>query len=161
VYLLTSKQTGMTVDFFKIPLKFKKLVPEAVIPSYAKEGDAGLDLTATSIVEENYHLKTYKTGLAVEIPQGYVGLIFPRSSISKYHLSLANSVAVIDSGYRGELILKFNVNVRKANDPFNEYKVGDRVGQLLVIPYPTMKIIEMDELSETQRGEGGFGSSGK
>ena len=91
-----------------LEVKFKKLVPEAKIPAYAKPGDAGLDLTATSKNwSDDFQCWIYGTGLAVEIPEGYVGLIFPRSSIRKYCLALTNCVGVIDSGYRGEIMCTF------------------------------------------------------
>ena len=88
-------------------VKIKKLCDSAVIPSYAKPGDAGMDLVATSRIFDKYGNVEYGTGLAMEIPEGYVGLLFPRSSISKQDLSLANAVGVIDSGYRGEIKFKF------------------------------------------------------
>ena len=136
----------------------KKLHKDAVIPEYAKAGDAGLDLTAVSVeTTDDYY--EYGTGLAMEIPRGYVGLIFPRSSISKKDLSLANSVAVIDSGYRGEIKLRFNA--LKPDWPMKIYEAGDRVGQLVVVPYPQVQLAEVEELSESDRGEGGFGSSGQ
>ena len=86
----------------------------------------------------------------------YVGLVFPRSSIRKYDLELTNSVGVIDSGYRGEIQLTFN----KVNNKTTIYNVGDRVGQIMIIPYPKINFVESDELTITERGEGGFGSSG-
>lgn len=135
-------------------LRFKKLAPNAVIPAYAKPGDAGLDLTAISVTEENGIL-TYGTGLAVEIPIGYVGLVFPRSSIYKSRLTLTNCVGVIDSGYRGEIMAKF----KKENEWIVGYRPGDRICQLIVMPYPTIEPIEVTELSETARGDGGFGST--
>ena len=88
-------------------VKIKKLSPEAVIPTYAKDGDAGIDLVATSMKFDGTQI-TYGTGLAMEIPEGFVGLVFPRSSIRKTDLSLSNSVGVIDSGYRGEIQATFN-----------------------------------------------------
>jgi dUTP pyrophosphatase len=100
----------------------------------------------------------YGTGLALEIPEGYVGLIFPRSSISKTSLSLANCVGVIDSGYRGEILLKFRTD---ANNKTGHYTIGDRIGQLLIIPYPQIEFEEVLELSDTIRSGGGFGSSGQ
>jgi len=139
-------------------VKIKKLVPEAVIPTYAKEGDAGLDITAIDILMENnphYGYIEYSTGLAIEIPEGYVGLLFPRSSISKTGMILANSVGVIDSEYRGEIKFRF-----KAIPGTNLYDIGDRIGQLIIIPYPSIELEETDELSSTHRGDGGFGSSG-
>ena len=84
-------------------------------------------------------------------------MVFPRSSVRKYDLSLANCVGVIDSGYRGEIILTFNKSM--GLDSF-KYKVGDRIGQLLIIPYPTIKLIEVEELSVTERNDGGHGHTG-
>lgn len=149
-------------------VKIKKVHPNAIIPRYAKEGDAGLDLTATSKSYDEFGNICYGTGLAFEIPQGYVGLIFPRSSICKNQLLLSNAVGVIDSGYRGEVSFKFkpslaldsfqNVTDRKR---YEVYKVGERVGQMIIMPYPSIEFVEVDELSETERGEGGYGSSGK
>jgi dUTP pyrophosphatase len=139
-------------------IKFKKLHSYAVTPSYAKPGDAGLDLTATTIISNTTFEVTYGTSIAVEIPEGYVGLIFPRSSIRKYDLQLSNSVGVIDSGYRGEL--QFTFNKTQGFDSM-KYKIGDRIGQLVVLPYPQIELVEANQLSNTERGEKGFGSSGK
>lgn len=138
-------------------VKVKKLHKDAVIPTYARLGDAGLDLTAIRIEVDDNRNYVYCTGLAIEIPQGYVGLIFPRSSISKTDMCLRNSVGVIDSGYRGEITLKF----KRYNFGDKLYNEGDRVGQLIIIPYPNITLVESDELSETERGDGGYGSSGK
>lgn len=140
-----------------IELKIKKLHPDAVIPCYAKAGDAGMDLVAVSEEWNNNNtMVTYDTGLSVEIPEGYVGLLFPRSSVSKTTLNLANSVGVIDSGYRGSLMLKF-----RYLEEGDVYEVGDRVAQLVIMKLPFVQIIEVDELSSSERGEGGFGSTGK
>ena len=136
----------------------KKLHPNAVVPKYAKSGDAGLDLTAVEIINDEGFQVTYKTGLAFEIPLGYVGLLFPRSSIRHYQLSLSNAVGMVDSGYRGEIQFTFN---KLAGIPSKKYEVGDRIGQLIILPYPSIELVELDNLSETERGEGGFGSSGK
>lgn len=158
-------------------VKIKKLHKDAVIPKYAKNGDAGMDLTAVSRKFDEYGNICYGTGLAFEIPEGYVGLIFPRSSICKEQLLLSNAVGVIDSGYRGEVSFKFKPSMAlderqcvkvdkdrlwsvaiKQNDI---YKVGDRIGQMIIMPYPQIEFKEAEELSETERGEGGYGSSGK
>ena len=139
-------------------VNIKKLNESAVIPTYAKQGDAGLDLTAVSmdvIDNKGSGYIEYGTGLAIEIPEGYVGLIYPRSSISKTGLILSNSVGVIDSGYRGEI--KFRFKWVKDTDRYN---IGDRIGQLVVMPYPQVTLIEKEELVETDRGDGGFGSTG-
>ena len=135
-------------------IKIKKLHPNAIIPEYAKTGDAGLDLTAVDFEVTGLHI-TYKTGLAIAIPEGFVGLLFPRSSVYKTGQYLTNSVGVIDSGYRGEIMLKFT---RPAID--SQYKTGDRVGQLIIIPYPQVKFEEVEDLGTTDRGRGGFGSTG-
>ena len=139
-----------------IKIKLKKMNPNAVMPTYAKQGDAAMDLYAAEIIKDGWGNYVYLTGIALEIPPGYVGLLFPRSSVSKTCLSLANSVGVVDSGYRGEIMLKYR-NTGEAN---SFYKTGDRVGQLIVMPYPQIELIEVEELSTTERGDGGFGSSG-
>jgi len=139
-------------------VRIKKLNENAVIPSYAKDGDAGMDLVATRIISNTTFDVSYGTDLAMEIPNGFVGLVFPRSSIRKYDLTLSNSVGVIDSGYRGELQATF----KKTNGLDSlAYKVGDRIAQIMIIPHPPIEFDEVDELSDTERGEGGFGSTGK
>lgn len=150
-------------------VKIKKLNENAIIPSYAKEGDAGLDLTAIWGQSEELYTE-YGTGLAIEIPKGYVGLIFPRSSISNKANILSNSVGVIDSNYRGEIKFRFKVDFSiiqdmysRGKDPDKEkivYSVGDKIGQLIIIPYPEIEFEEVDELSSTERGDKGFGSTG-
>jgi dUTP pyrophosphatase len=152
-------------------VKIKKLNPNAVIPSYAKSGDAGMDLVATSIISDTPEQITYGMGIALEIPEGFVGLIFPRSSVRKTGLDLSNAVGVVDSGYRGELQATFN-KVFGGDRFYDEtklteitshdfYKVGDRIAQIMIIPYPPIEFKEVDELSDSERGEGGFGSTGK
>lgn len=141
-------------------VKIKKLNPTAVIPQYAKDGDAGMDLVATSIISETDTQITYGIGLALEIPKGFVGLIFPRSSVRKTRLMLSNCVGVIDSGYRGELQATFN-KINQNSIAENDYKVGDRIAQIMIIPHPSIEFTEVDELSDSERGEGGFGSTGK
>ena len=133
-------------------IKIKKLHPNAIVPKYAKPGDAGLDLTAIGI-EVKGHYVTYHTGLAIEIPQGYVGLLFPRSSVYKTHQILSNCVGVIDSGYRGEIMMKFTTTR-------DQYVIGNKIGQLIVMPYPQIEFEEVDQLSVSERGTGGYGSTG-
>ena len=137
-------------------VKIKKLHKDAVIPSYAQPGDAGMDIVALGVLKQNKEQVTYGTGIAVEIPEGHVGLIFPRSSIRKYELTLSNSVGVIDSGYRGEIQATFNT--RFWGDIV--YKKGDKIAQMIIMPYPQIEFEEVAELSETKRGNGGFGSTG-
>ena len=139
-------------------VKIKKVHPDAVIPKYAKESDAGLDLIATSIISQTPTQITYGLGIALEIPEGFVGLVFPRSSIRNTDLVLSNSVGVIDSGYRGELQATFN---KLYDNDSESYNIGDRVCQIIIIPHPQVDLIEVDELSDSERGTGGFGSTGK
>lgn len=192
-----------------LKVKIKKLVPEAVIPAYAKDGDMGMDVTATSVeYDRELDCFVYHTGLAFELPKGYGMLIFPRSSNRKTNSYMANHVGILDSGFRGELLLCFkykesahsilssfrsdkfieklanDVDVRDAkalavaiiktsndivdNDTeltkfimnFAPYKVGDRIGQIVIVPYPTVEFEETDILSESERGAGGHGSTG-
>jgi len=145
------KKTSNTLN-----VKIKKMFPQAVIPTYSKKGDAGMDIVSTNIKSNTLSQIVYGTGLCFEIPPGYVCLIFPRSSIRKYGLTLSNSVGVLDSGYRGELEITFN----KQNQFSPIYDIGDRVAQLIIVPYPTVNFIESDELSDSERGEGGHGSTG-
>jgi dUTP pyrophosphatase len=151
-------------DFFTpkgMVVKFKKLHPNAVTPKYSKDGDAGMDLTITSIISETTTDVTYGFGVALEIPKGFVGLVFPRSSVRKYDLSLTNCVGVIDSGYRGEIQATFKkTNWLKGNES-EKYEVGDRGAQIMIIAYPQIDFVETDNLNETERGDGGFGSTGK
>lgn len=139
-----------------LKIRLKKLNPNAVTPSYSKDGDAGMDLTSVTIISNTTNQVVYGTGICLEIPRDYVGLVFPRSSIRKYDLELSNSVGVIDSGYRGEIQLTFN----KINNKEHIYNIGDRIGQIIIIPYPYINFIESDDLTITERGDGGFGSSG-
>lgn len=158
-------------------INIKKLHPDAKIPVYSTQGAAGMDVTAVSKTVTDDYIE-YGTGLAFEVPEGYVMLIFPRSSVSKYDLILANSVGILDSDYRGELKLRFNRNYRIVSDNYEgtcdnvstttsntyalaekQYEIGERVGQIMILPYPMVCFEEVDELSETNRGVGGFGST--
>lgn len=136
----------------------KRLVPEAVIPVKAHPTDAGFDLVAVSVEEDRKrNIVTYGTGLAIEIPAGYVGLLFPRSSVYKHQLELANCVGVVDASYRGEVFLKYRI----VQPHISRYTTGDKVGQLIIIPIPEIELNEADELSDTDRGTNGFGSTGR
>lgn len=137
-------------------VKFKKLIPEATIPTKAHPNDAGFDMTAVKCEYYNGILTCY-TGIAVEIPPGYVGLLAPRSSIYKTGNALCNSVGIIDSGYLGEIMLKFYT----ISSSRTTYKDGDRVGQLIIMPIPEIEFVETNEFTETERGANGFGSTGK
>jgi len=139
-------------------VKVKKLDPNAVIPSYSKVGDAGMDLTITREIENTSFSVSYGFGIAMEIPKGFVGLVFPRSSVRNQDLLLSNCVGVIDSGYRGELQATFK---KTQGLDSVKYKVGERGAQIIILPYPTIYMTEVPELSDTERGSGGFGSTGK
>lgn len=138
-------------------VKIKRLNKDAVIPTQANPGDAGIDLTATELSISVAGVYSYGTGISVEIPEGHVGLLFPRSSIYKNNMELVNSVGVIDSGYRGEIIFNFR---KVFHETSTRYSIGDRIGQLVIVPIPSVTITEVDELSSTQRNAGGFGSTG-
>ena len=144
-----------------VKVKIKRLSEDSKIPQYAHYTDAGMDLYATSV---EYHssseIVSYNTGIALEIPEGYAGFIFPRSSIYKYDLQLTNSVGVIDSSYRGEIKFKFRATDIPISKLTKIYNVGDRIGQLIILPYPKVVFEEVDELQSTDRGDGGFGSTG-
>lgn len=143
-------------------VKIKKTHKNAVIPSYAKEGDAGMDLTAVSREIDSDGNICYDIGLAFEIPEGYMGLVFPRSSNAKKDLILSNSIGLIDSGFRSNVTLKFKPLMEAKDSEFLEvYEVGDRIGQIVIMPYPKIEFEEVEELSKTERGLGGYGSTGK
>ena len=149
-------------------VKIKKLNPKAVMPKKAHPTDVGFNLVAVSKEFYDDNNVVYGTGLAFEIPVGHVGLLFPRSSNAKKDLVLNNSVGVIDAGYRGEVTFKFKRRYCELweKDEFyglvedKQYDVGDRIGQLIIMPIPDVGFVEADELSETDRGDGGYGSSG-
>ena len=142
-------------------VKFKKLSDKAVMPVRAHKNDAGVDLTATAITTEinevGQLILVYHTDLAVEIPEGYVGFLMSRSGIFKKSLAQTNCVGVIDSNYRGELIVKF----RSTTDVIPAvYKEGERFAQLVIVPYLQYDVEEAEELSEGERGTNGLGSTG-
>lgn len=147
-------------------IKIKKLTEEAVLPVKAHASDAGFDLTATSLRLDKHGAYVYGTGIAVEIPEGYVGLVFPRSSIAKKDVTLTNCVGVIDSGYRGEIMAKFKpvdrfpTSVKHNDNGISYYEIGERIAQLIIIPIPEIEFEEVAELSDSERGTGGYGSSG-
>ena len=135
-------------------VSFKKLSENAVAPIKGTIGSAGFDLVATSKrVTEKYI--EYGTGLSFEIPIGHVGLLFQRSSVSNKDLSLSNAVGVLDSDYRGEVTFRYRY--KNLDDIYN---IGEKIGQLIVIPYPKVSFIESKELTSTIRGAGGYGSTG-
>lgn len=145
-------------------IKFTKLNPEAVTPKAGSAGAAGYDLTAISynyVSNAAVPYYNYEFGLAVEIPEGYVGLLFPRSSVSNKDLMLTNCVGVIDSDYRGPLSARFKTTHFKGELP-NIYKAGERVVQLVVVPFQRLEFEEVsnEELTKTERNTGGFGSTG-
>lgn len=153
------EQVNKYMEPKQVTVKFKRLHKDAVIPQYAREGDFCKDITAVD-VEYNADMDCfiYKTGFAVEIPQGYGILILPRSSNRKTDFIFPNSVGVIDSGYRGELNVTFKGRDKgNTNQP---YQVGDRIAQMVLVPYPKFTFVEVDELSDSERGDQGHGSTG-
>lgn len=149
-------------------VKIKKLADKVQTPVYSSQEAAGLDFFAHTIkyvydeAEHNYSLDKlryieYDTSIAIEIPPGFVGLMFPRSSVSNKDLLLANSVGVIDSDYRGSIKFRFKRTQIYKTD---EYKVGEKIGQLLIIPIPKVELEEVADLSDTIRSSGGYGSTG-
>jgi dUTP pyrophosphatase len=172
-------------------IRYKKLIPEAKAPLKIIEVDAGFDLYSTSIIETPDFIE-YKTGLAFEIPVGYAGFLFPRSSVTKYDLILKNSIGLIDASFRGEIVCRFAkvindvfrdadcikekksfwgrlLSTKKSNfidiwflpRKIKKFEVGERVAQIVFIEIPKITLIEATELSETERGTGGFGHTGK
>jgi dUTP pyrophosphatase len=143
-----------------VELRFRRLRDEARLPSAAHAGDAGLDLHAAErlALGPAGGRGSVGTGLAVEIPPGYAGLVLPRSGLAAKHgIALVNAPGLIDSGYRGELrVLLLNTD---PGEPF-EIEPGDRVAQLLIVPFVEADPVEAEELSSSERGAGGFGSSG-
>lgn len=158
----------------KMDIRYKRLCPGASAPFRAHGGDAGYDLTAVSRHIDADGSMVYGTGLAVEIPRGYVGLLFPRSSLSHNDLTVANAVGVIDSGYRGEVTVKFRPSY-SFSDMMNEryafsevggnthrvYEVGERCCQLVILRLPEVEFVESDELGDGDRKDNGYGSSGR
>ncbi len=136
----------------------KRLDPELPLPSHARSGDAGVDLFARDGgvlgPGERGHVPT---GIAVAIPEGFVGLITPRSGLATRHgISLVNSPGVLDSGFRGEIHV---VVINQGSEGFT-YRRGDRIAQLVVVPFVTQELVVVDELPDSGRGDGGFGSTG-
>jgi dUTP pyrophosphatase len=140
-------------------VKFKRLHADAKLPTYGTRGAACFDFYALSDVGvPTFNAGSVRTGLAVEIPQGHCMLIFGRSGLAmKYGLRLANSVGVIDSDYRGEVIIRLHND----SDTWQSVMAGERVAQGLIVPSPYQTLVEVDELSDTARGTGGFGSTGR
>ena len=172
----------------QLKVRIKKLHNDAVVPSYAHNTDCGMDLTAVSKTFDEYGNVVYGFGLAFEIPEGYAGFIFPRSSNHKSGLLLTNCVGIVDAGYRGEVTakfatrsvcamprrfwhrLKFIFNNESRGyetttwhhfDEDENYDIGDRVAQMVITPYLTATFMETNDLTDTSRGAGGFGSTGK
>ena len=141
-----------------IDLRVRRLRDDAVLPSQAYAGDAGLDLAAAeSVTIGPGERAVVGTGLAVAIPDGYTGLVVPRSGLAARNgIGKVNSPGVIDAGYRGEVrVVLLNTDRR---EPFT-VEPGMRIAQLLVVPVPPVRLVEVDELPESERGERGFGSS--
>lgn len=163
-----------------ISVNFKKLSKKAVVPSYAHDTDAGMDMVAISKTETEDYVE-FDTGIAIELPVGYVGLLFPRSSNSKKDLLMCNSVGVVDVGYSNSIRFRFKkiVNPNKITIittwvkklfgiksitselyyDAKEYNVGEKIGQLVIMPYPKVDLVEVEEFAPSDRGMDGFGST--
>jgi len=142
-----------------IMLKVKKTHPNAVIHARKHDDDAGMDLSTVEIVDYlSSQVVLYDTGISVQSPEGYYTEVIPRSSTSKMGISLANGTGVIDPSYTGsiKLAIRFNESLHTPKE-----LVGRRLAQLLIKPLHVMEVVEVDELNETTRGSGGFGSTGK
>jgi dUTP pyrophosphatase len=141
-------------------LRARRLDPRATLPTRAHPGDAGLDLYALDACALGPGERaSVATGVAVEIPDGYAGLVMPRSGLASRHgIALVNAPGLIDAGYRGELkVLLLNTDRERAC----ELAAGERIAQLVLMPVATPAVIEVDELSQSARGDGGFGSTGR
>ena len=141
-------------------VRFKKLSPNAVMPTKAHPSDAGADIVCTGFEVDDDGNVVCHSGIAVEIPEGYCGFLFPRSSIAKKDLALSNAVGVIDCHYRGEVTAKFKPTEPTKHEKRHIYHAGERMAQLIVLPYPEVEYVESNELSDTDRGKGGYGSTG-
>ena len=140
-------------------IKFKKIKETAKAPERAHDSDAGFDLFCNGFnyppsIDSMLFVEA-STGIAIEIPDGYVGLVFPRSSISNTKHMLRNSVGVIDSGYRGEIKLRFSID-----DSDKKYRIGDKIGQIVFLKLPEVSLVESTDLSSSDRSTGSFGSTG-
>ena len=138
-------------------MQYKKLNPNAVAPYKKYPTDAGWDLTAinlTEVEEWDYSYVEYSTGIAIAVPKNHVGLLFPRSSVSQTGLILANCVGVIDFGYTGEIKFRF-----KHVDNASKYNIGDRIGQIIIMPILLDNLEEVTDLPRSDRNDNGFGST--
>ncbi|MBI4259173.1 MAG: dUTP diphosphatase [Actinobacteria bacterium] len=156
----SSSRRGGAVAFALVDLPFERLDPGAELPSHARPGDAGLDLRSAIDVEVAPGERAMvPTGLAVAIPEGHCGLVLPRSGLaSREGLTLANSPGLIDAGYRGEVTCAV-VNLDRER-PVRIAR-GDRIAQLLIVAVPAVRPVVVDELPPSERGSGGFGSTGR
>lgn len=153
---------GEILSKSEMKIRFRKLDGTATAPRQGTASAAGYDLTANrvtiDVVDKSTIVYTCHSGIAVEIPQGHVGLLFPRSSVFKTRLQMSNGVGVIDSDYRGEIMAKFYL---VGSDGGDAYEAGERFAQLVIVPIPSVEYEESDELTSTDRGAGGYGSTGR
>ena len=150
---------GPTTGPESVPLRIRRLRDDVTVPAYAHPGDAGLDLAAADAVTVAPGQRiAVATGLAIAVPDGWVGLVHPRSGLARRHgLTVANAPGTIDAGYRGEVqVLLINLGTETV-----ELQAGDRVAQLLLQRVGAAEVVEVDDLDDTARGAGGFGSSGR
>ena len=150
-------------------IKVKLLSNLGVLPKKSHIADAGFDMVATSKKITEKYIE-YGTDVSMRIPNGYVGMIFPRSSVTKKDLMLKNAVGIIDSEFLGEISFRFQTTVSfdiEDDQPFihqtqfNRYDVGDKIGQIIIIKLPTIEMVETDDLEDSERGTGSYGSTDK
>lgn len=143
-------------------INFAKTHPKAVMPRKSHLQDAGFDLYAATLVRASYGQIIYDTHICVDIPPGYVGLVFMRSSVCKKGFVLQNAVGVIDSGYSGSIKCVFTITMESN---YKQYEIGERIAQLIIMPLPAVTFVEVEDPSDflhtSERGAGGHGSTGK
>jgi dUTP pyrophosphatase len=157
-----------------IDIKIKRLDERAVLPTKAHNTDAGFDMTAISLEFDEYGNAVYGFGWAFDIPVGYVGVLAPRSSATKYDVDMPNSLGMIDAGFHGEVKAKYrptstqpvrgtqtdSIEVCQSSRA-NIFKVGEKVAQMIIMKLPDVAFVETDELPQSERGEGGWGHTGR
>lgn len=138
-------------------IQIKRIDTELPVPAYAHPGDAGLDLYAAQPAVVTGETVLIPTGVVVAVPDGHVGLVCPRSGLSKHGVTVANAPGIVDAGYRGELMVRLTTT---SATPYRVYR-GDRIAQLLIVPVARPEVTVVDRLDNTERGTGGFGSTGR
>lgn len=143
-------------------VQFKKLNANASVPTKAHDQDAGFDLKAVSRSMDDHGNWVYGTGIAIRIPDNHVGLLFMRSSVAKKSQILTNAVGIIDAGYLGEITFKMKPIIQDVRyTQARPYEIGEKIGQIIIIPIPSIEFEEVQDLGTSERGTANYGSSGK